>query len=128
MEKSITLFPKKEEGVLLTINGDLADGEPCMFVKGMYLSLFFCLCYDTNISTYISEDQMAEESDPDLNKKEDIWFDEIREYHWRDIAEENNDKKMIYPLRWDLYVKEKKELITREFSVSVPHPKGGTIV
>ena len=43
MEESITLFPEKEEGVPLTVNGDPADGEPCMFVKGMYLSVFFFL-------------------------------------------------------------------------------------
>ena len=71
---------------------------------------------------------MAEERDPDLSKKEDIRFDDIREYHWRDIAKENGDKKKIHSLRWDVYVKEKEELITRNFLVSVPHPKGGTIV
>ena len=38
MEESIKRFPEKEKGVLLTINGDPADGEPCMFVKGMYFS------------------------------------------------------------------------------------------
>ena len=51
MEELITLFPKIEEGVPLTINGDPPDGEPCMFVKGLYLSVFCCLCYYTNIST-----------------------------------------------------------------------------
>ena len=86
----------------MTINGDPPDGEPCIFVKGMYLSVFYCLCYDTNRSTYISEDQVVEEIDPDLNKKEDIRFDDIREYHWMDIAEENDDKKKIHALRWDV--------------------------
>ena len=43
MEESITLFPKIEEGIPLTINGDPPDGEPCMFLKGMYLSVFYCL-------------------------------------------------------------------------------------
>ena len=46
MEELITLFPEIEEGVPLTINGDPPDGEPCIFVKGMYLSVFYCLCYD----------------------------------------------------------------------------------
>ena len=50
MEELIKLFPKIEEGVRSTINGDPLDEEPCMFVKGMHLSLFYCLCYDTNIS------------------------------------------------------------------------------
>ena len=50
MEESITLFPEKEEGVPLTINGDLSDGEPCMFVKGKYFSVFYCLCYVRSLS------------------------------------------------------------------------------
>ena len=48
-----------------------------MFVKGMYLSVFYCLCYDTNISTDMSEEQVAEERDLDLNEKEEIRFDKI---------------------------------------------------
>ena len=59
---------------------------------------------------------------------EDIRFDKIREDHWRDLAEENNDNKEIHALIWNVYVMEKGELITRAFSVSVPHPKGGKIV
>ena len=55
MEESITLFPEIEEGVPLTINGDTPDGELCMFVKGMFLSVFFCFFYDIDISTDISE-------------------------------------------------------------------------
>ena len=43
MEESITIYPEIEEGVPLTINGNPPDGEPCMFVKGMYLSVFYCL-------------------------------------------------------------------------------------
>ena len=45
MEESITLSPEIEEGVPLTINGDPSDGEPGMFVRGMYLSVFYCLLY-----------------------------------------------------------------------------------
>ena len=71
---------------------------------------------------------MVEERDPDLNEMEDIRFDEIQEDHWRDLAEENDDKKKIHALRWNVYVREKEEIIKRAFSVSVPHPKGGTIV
>ena len=47
---------------------------------------------------------------------------------WRDIAEENDDKKNIHALRWNVYIKEKEDLIMRSFSVSFPYPKGGTIV
>ena len=68
---------------------------------------------------------MVEERYPDLNEMDDIRFDEIWEDHWRNSVEESNDKKKICALRWCVYVKEKEELITRSFSVSVPHPKGG---
>ena len=94
----------------------------------MYFSVFYCLYYDTDISTDIPEDQVAEEIYTDLNDKEDIRFDEIWEDHWRDITEENDDKEKIHALRWDVYVEEKEEIITREFLESVTHPKGGTIV
>ena len=50
-----------------------------MFVKVMYLSVFYCVCYDTDISKDMSEDQMAEERDLDLNEEEDIRLDKIRE-------------------------------------------------
>ena len=71
---------------------------------------------------------MVEERDPDLDDMDDIRFDEIWEDHWRDLAEESNDKKKIHALRWCVYVMEKEELITRSFLVSVPHPKVGKIV
>ena len=58
---------------------------------------------------------MAEERDLYLNEKEDIRFVNIREDHWRNIAEANDDKKKIHALRWDVYVKEEEELIMREF-------------
>ena len=94
MEESITLYPEIEEGVPLTINGDPMDVEHCMFVKGMYLSVFYCLCYDTDISTYIPKEQVAEERDPDLNEMEDIRFDEIREDHWRDLSSFSSAKSL----------------------------------
>ena len=53
----------------------------------MYLYVFYCLCYVTDISTDMSEDQVAEERDPDLNEEEDIRLDAIMEEHWRDVAE-----------------------------------------
>ena len=68
---------------------------------------------------------MAEDRDPDMNEKEDIILDEIREEHWRGVAEECDDKKNIHALRWEVYTKEKEDLIKREFLVPVPHPKGG---
>ena len=65
----------------MAINGYPEVVEPCMFVKDMYLSVFYCLCYDMDLSTDMSEDQVDEERDPDLNEKEDIRLDEIREEH-----------------------------------------------
>ena len=50
---------------------------------------------------------MVEDRDQDFNEMEDIRFDKIREDHWRDLAEENNDKKKILTLRRNVYVKEK---------------------
>ena len=46
----------------------------------MYLSVFYCLCYAKDVSTDISENQVAEERDLDLNEEEDFRLDAIREY------------------------------------------------
>ena len=66
----------------------------------MYFSVFYCLCYVKDISTYMFEDQVSEERDPDLNEEEDFRLDEIREEYWRDVSEEGDDKKKIHALRW----------------------------
>ena len=42
-----------------------------MFVKSVYFSVFYLFFYDTDISTDMSEDQVAEDRDPYLNEKED---------------------------------------------------------
>ena len=73
-----------------------------MFVKGMYLSVFYCLCYVKDISTDMSWDKVSEERGPDPNGEEDIRLDEIREDHWRDVSEEDYDKKKIHSLRWEV--------------------------
>ena len=125
MDEPISNLPEKEEGELLTINGDPEVGETCMFGKYMYLYVFYSLCYAKDRSTDMSEEQVAEERDRDLNEEEDIRLDAIREEHWRNVSEEGDDNKNIHALRWEVYVKEKEELIKREFSVSVPNPKGG---
>ena len=51
MDEPISHLPEKEQGGFLTINGDPEVGEPCMFGKGVYLSMFYCLCYVKDIST-----------------------------------------------------------------------------
>ena len=70
----------------MTIVGDPEIGEPCIFGKGIYLSVFYCLCYEMDISTDILEGQVSEERDLNLNKEEDIRMDEIRDKHWRDVT------------------------------------------
>ena len=42
---------------------------------------------------------MSEEIDPDLNEKEDTRMENRREEHWRDVAEEGENKKNINALR-----------------------------
>ena len=43
---------------------------------------------------------MSEEIYQCLNEEENIKLDEIREEHWRDVAEEGENKKKIHDLRW----------------------------
>ena len=54
MYEPISHLPEKEQGKILTTNGDPEVGEPCMCVKYMYLSVFYYLFYDTDISTTFS--------------------------------------------------------------------------
>ena len=58
-----------------------------MFVKGVHFSVFYCFCYEMDISTDMLEDQVLEEIYLDLNGKEDIRMDEIRDEHWGGVAE-----------------------------------------
>ena len=99
-----------------------------MFGRGVYLSVFYCLYCVKQMSTNFSQDQMSEERYLDLNQEEGIRLDEIREEHWGGFAEGVGYKKKIRSLRWDVYVKEKQDLIRRYFLVSVTQPKGGSIV
>ena len=48
-----------------------------MFVKGIYLSVFYFLCYEMDTYRNISEDQVSENRNPVLNEEEDIIMDEI---------------------------------------------------
>ena len=88
-----------------------------MFGKSMYLYVFYCLCCAKDISTYMSEEQVAEERDPYLNEEEDVRLDAIWEEHFRDVSEEGDDKKKFPALRWEAYVEYKGDLIKREFLV-----------
>ena len=74
-----------------------------MFGRGMYFSVFYCLCYVKDILTYVLEEQMSEVRNPYLNEEEDIIMEDSREEHWRDIAEDGKDKKNIHALMWEVY-------------------------
>ena len=66
----------------------------------MYLSVFYCLCYEIYIYTDMLEDQVSEERDLDLNEEEDIRLYAIKEEHCRDVVEEGDYKKNIHDLKW----------------------------
>ena len=100
MDEPLSHSPEKEQGRLLTIDGDPDVVEPFMFGEGMYLSEFYFLCYDMDTSTYVSEKQFSEDIYKDLNEEEDIRMDNSREEHWRDVFEEVHDNKNIHTLRW----------------------------
>ena len=52
-----------------------------------------------------------------------------RKNHWKDVLEENHqDKGKVYPLMWEVYIKDKQELLMRYSSMTFPHLKIGNIV
>ena len=69
-----------------------------MFVKGMYLSLFYGLCYEMDISTDMSEEKVSEEINPELNEEEDIRMDNIREEDFRYVYEKGDDMQKIHAM------------------------------
>ena len=66
------------------MQGSPTSGSPLIVKNPPCYFLGRC---DKYISTDVSEDQVVEERYPDLNEEEDIRFDEIRQEHWRDVAE-----------------------------------------
>ena len=111
----------------MTIDGDSVVEEVQMFERGMHVYLFYCLCYVKEISTDMLEEQVSEERYPDLNEEEDIRMKDSGEEHCRGVAEDGKDTSKIHSLRWDVYTREKEDLIKREFLESVPHPKGESL-
>ena len=65
----------------------------------MYFSVFYFLCYDKDISVDVLEEKVSEERYPDLNAQEGIRMEDIREDHWRDVAEDGKYKSKIHALR-----------------------------
>ena len=76
------------------------DNLACL--EKLCICLCFIFCVIKDVSTYISEEQVLEENDPDLNEEEDIIMDAIRDEEWRDFAEEGDDKKNMHALRWEI--------------------------
>ena len=60
LDEAISNSPEKGQGELSTIVEDSEVVEPCMFGEGVYFSVFYCLCFEMDIYTYMSEDQVQE--------------------------------------------------------------------
>ena len=67
IDEAISHSPEKKQGELLNIVRDSEVVKPCMFGKVMYMSVLFCLCCVKDIPTDMSEEQVEEERDLDLN-------------------------------------------------------------
>ena len=62
----------------MTIDGYFVVEEAHIFERGIYFSVFYCLCYVKEILTDILEEQIPEERDTDTNEEEDIRMEDIR--------------------------------------------------
>ena len=69
IDEAISRSPEKKQGELLNIVRDSEVVKPCMFGKFMYMSVFFCLCRVKDIPTDMSEEQVEEERDLELNEE-----------------------------------------------------------
>ena len=58
MDEPLSHSPEKEQTEFLTIDRDPDVVEPCKFEKYMYYSVFYCVCYEMDISPYILEEQV----------------------------------------------------------------------
>ena len=72
---------------------------------------------------------MMEEMYPDLQGKEDLRIYDDSEQHCKEVEEKDKeDRGRVRALRWEVYMKEKDQLIKRGFLVVVPHMKWGVVV
>ena len=55
-------------------------------------------------------------------------MEDIRGDNWRNVDEDDWDRKKNHALGWEVETIDKEQLIKREFLVSVMHPKRGNIV
>ena len=51
MDEPLSNSSEKEQGELSIIDGNPEVWEPCMFGIGVYLIMFYCLCYVKEMST-----------------------------------------------------------------------------
>ena len=56
MDEPVSNLSEKEQGELLTIDGDTDVEETCMLERGMYLSVFYCFCFVKDILTDMLEE------------------------------------------------------------------------
>ena len=66
----------------------------------MYQSVFYFLLYVKYISMVMSEEQVSEERDMDLNQEEDIIMECGRDQHYSYVSNDGNDKNNMHALRW----------------------------
>ena len=127
-DETISDLPKRVQDELLSINWDTVYGGDGTFGKGINLSVFYCLCFVEEISVNIAEKQAMEERNPNIEQEEDLRISNDWVEHWKEVEEkENEERGKFHSLRWEVYMKQKEELKKREFSVAVPHPKGGGV-
>ena len=53
-----------------------------MFEKGLYLYIFYCLCFVEDISENMEEKKLMEETDSDLEGQDYFSVPGDREEHW----------------------------------------------
>ena len=57
MDEPLSHYPEKEKGAFSTIFRGPEVREPCVFLNGMYLSVFYCLCRYINFITQTIKDR-----------------------------------------------------------------------
>ena len=125
VDETLSYLPKRGQGELLTIHGDNFCEVDNTFVKGVYFSIFYWLCFVEDISPNIAEEQVMEEKTPDLEWEEDFRFSDDRGQKWRGVGQEDNYYMCkFHLLSWWVYTKDKEGFMNRQFLVEVPHTKG----
>ena len=72
VDDPISGLPQKKQGELLTVYGDHVGEEGSMFERGIYYLYFIVCVFFHQSSVDMLEQQVLEESDPDLEEEDDI--------------------------------------------------------